>query len=79
MEMTLVQPTRVHRARYFSAWYSDGKITLTGSMNWTAAAAHNSENLNLVASPTIAAAYAGYSFGYRFMTGSLDQNRRHPT
>jgi phosphatidylserine/phosphatidylglycerophosphate/cardiolipin synthase-like enzyme len=38
----------------------DGKITLIGSMNWTAAAAHNSENLNLVASPTIAAAYAGH-------------------
>ena len=38
----------------------DGKITLTGSMNWTASAAHNSENLNLVASPTIAAAYAGH-------------------
>jgi phospholipase D len=38
----------------------DGKITLTGSMNWTGGAALNSENLNLVASPTIAAAYAGH-------------------
>ena len=38
----------------------DGKVTLTGSMNWTGSAAHNSENLNLVASPTIAAAYAGH-------------------
>jgi phosphatidylserine/phosphatidylglycerophosphate/cardiolipin synthase-like enzyme len=38
----------------------DGKVTLTGSMNWTGNAAHNSENLNLVASPTIAAAYAGH-------------------
>jgi phosphatidylserine/phosphatidylglycerophosphate/cardiolipin synthase-like enzyme len=37
----------------------DGKVTLTGSMNWTGGAALNSENLNLVASPTIAAAYAG--------------------
>jgi hypothetical protein len=37
----------------------DGKVTLTGSMNWTGGAAYNSENLNLVASPTIAAAYAG--------------------
>jgi phospholipase D len=38
----------------------DGRVTLTGSMNWTGGAAHNSENLNLVASPTIAAAYAGH-------------------
>ena len=38
----------------------DGKVTLTGSMNWTGSAAHNSENLNLVASPIIAAAYAGH-------------------
>ena len=38
----------------------DGKVTLTGSMNRTGGAALNSENLNLVASPTIAAAYAGH-------------------
>ena len=38
----------------------DGKVTLTGSMNWTGGAAYNSENLNLIASPTIAAAYAGH-------------------
>jgi phosphatidylserine/phosphatidylglycerophosphate/cardiolipin synthase-like enzyme len=38
----------------------DGKVTLTGSMNWTGGAALNSENLKLVASPTIAAAYAGH-------------------
>jgi hypothetical protein len=38
----------------------DGNVTLTGSMNWTGGAAHNSENLNPVASPTIAAAYAGH-------------------
>jgi hypothetical protein len=25
----------------------DGKVTLTGSMNWTGGAAYNSENLNL--------------------------------
>ena len=37
----------------------DGKVTLTDSMNWTGGAAYNSENLNLVASPTIAVAYAG--------------------
>ena len=29
-------------------------------MSWTGGAAHNSENLNLIASPTIAAAYAGH-------------------
>src|SRR5262245_20163769 len=38
----------------------DDQVTLVGSMNWTGGAAHNSENLNLVASPTIAAAYAGH-------------------
>jgi phosphatidylserine/phosphatidylglycerophosphate/cardiolipin synthase-like enzyme len=37
----------------------DSQVTLTGSMNWTGGAAQNSENLNLVASKTIAAAYAG--------------------
>jgi phosphatidylserine/phosphatidylglycerophosphate/cardiolipin synthase-like enzyme len=38
----------------------DSQVTLTGSMNWTGSAAHNSEDLNLVASKTIAAAYAGH-------------------
>jgi phospholipase D len=38
----------------------NGKLTLTGSMNWTGGAAYNSENLKLVASPTIAAADAGH-------------------
>jgi phosphatidylserine/phosphatidylglycerophosphate/cardiolipin synthase-like enzyme len=38
----------------------DGTVTLTGSMNWTGGAALNSENLNLIASRTIAAAYAGH-------------------
>ena len=38
----------------------DGTATLTGSMNWTGGAALNSENLNLIASRTIAAAYAGH-------------------
>ena len=36
----------------------DNQVTLTGSMNWTGGAAQNSENLNLVASKIIAAAYA---------------------
>jgi phosphatidylserine/phosphatidylglycerophosphate/cardiolipin synthase-like enzyme len=38
----------------------DSQVTLTGSMNWTGGAAQNSENLNLVASKIIAAAYAGH-------------------
>ena len=38
----------------------DSQVTLTGSMNWTGGAAQNSENFNLVASKTIAAAYAGH-------------------
>jgi phospholipase D len=38
----------------------DNQVTLTGSMNWSGGAAQNSENLNLVASKIIAAAYAGH-------------------
>jgi phosphatidylserine/phosphatidylglycerophosphate/cardiolipin synthase-like enzyme len=38
----------------------DGAVTLLGSYNWTAGAAQNSENLNLVSSPTVAAAYAAH-------------------
>jgi phosphatidylserine/phosphatidylglycerophosphate/cardiolipin synthase-like enzyme len=38
----------------------DSQVTLTGSMNRTGGAAQNSENLNLVASKIIAAAYAGH-------------------
>jgi len=36
----------------------DGEATLTGSMNWTNGAARNSEDLNLVASRSVAEAYA---------------------
>ena len=36
----------------------DGDATLMGSMNWTNAAARNSEDLNLVASRPVAEAYA---------------------
>jgi phosphatidylserine/phosphatidylglycerophosphate/cardiolipin synthase-like enzyme len=36
----------------------DGAVTLTGSYNWTRGAAANSENLNLICSPAVAAAYA---------------------
>jgi phosphatidylserine/phosphatidylglycerophosphate/cardiolipin synthase-like enzyme len=38
----------------------DGKVTLTGSMNWSGGAARNSENLNLVVSPEVAETYAGH-------------------
>ena len=35
-------------------------VTLMGSYNWTRGAAANSENLNLVSSPAITAAYAAH-------------------
>jgi phosphatidylserine/phosphatidylglycerophosphate/cardiolipin synthase-like enzyme len=35
----------------------DGTVTLMGSYNWTRGALENSEDLNLVSSPTAAAAY----------------------
>ena len=38
----------------------DGAVTLMGSYNWTRSAAANSENLNLVSSPAIAAAYTAH-------------------
>src|SRR5207245_6602347 len=38
----------------------DGTVTLNGSYNWTRGASGNSEDLNLVASPVVAAAYAAH-------------------
>jgi phosphatidylserine/phosphatidylglycerophosphate/cardiolipin synthase-like enzyme len=38
----------------------DGAVTLMGSYNWTAGAAKNSGDLNLVSSPMVAAAYAAH-------------------
>lgn len=38
----------------------DGAVTLNGSYNWTRGASANSEDLNLVASPLVAAAYAAH-------------------
>ena len=38
----------------------DSAVTLTGSMNWTRGSATNSEDLNLVSSPTVATAYAAH-------------------
>ena len=37
---------------------SDEAVTLTGSYNWTRGAAANSEDLKLISSPAVAAAYA---------------------
>ena len=38
----------------------DGKVTIMGSMNWSAGSAMNSENLNLVISPEVAETYAAH-------------------
>jgi phosphatidylserine/phosphatidylglycerophosphate/cardiolipin synthase-like enzyme len=38
----------------------DGAVTLMGSYNWTRGASESSEDLNLVSSPTVAAAYTTY-------------------
>ena len=38
----------------------DEAVTLMGSYSWTRGAAANSENLNLVSSPTVAAAYVAH-------------------
>jgi phosphatidylserine/phosphatidylglycerophosphate/cardiolipin synthase-like enzyme len=38
----------------------DGALALNGSYNWTRGAAENSEDLNLVASPAVAEAYAAH-------------------
>jgi phosphatidylserine/phosphatidylglycerophosphate/cardiolipin synthase-like enzyme len=38
----------------------DGAVTLMGSMNWTRGAAANSEDVNLVSSEAVAAAYAAH-------------------
>jgi phosphatidylserine/phosphatidylglycerophosphate/cardiolipin synthase-like enzyme len=38
----------------------DSAVTLTGSMNWTSGATRNSEDLNLISSPEVAAAYAAH-------------------
>jgi phosphatidylserine/phosphatidylglycerophosphate/cardiolipin synthase-like enzyme len=51
-----------HRARIAHAktMVIDGTVTLNGSYNWTRGAAANSEDLNLVASPAVAEAYAAH-------------------
>jgi phosphatidylserine/phosphatidylglycerophosphate/cardiolipin synthase-like enzyme len=46
------------RIAHAKAMVIDDAVTLMGSMNLTAIGAHNSEDLNLIASPTVAAAHA---------------------
>jgi phosphatidylserine/phosphatidylglycerophosphate/cardiolipin synthase-like enzyme len=48
------------RIAHATAMVIDDEVALVGSMNWTASAARNSENLNLIASPAVAAAYAAH-------------------
>jgi len=51
---------RTARIAHLKTMVIDNAVTLMGSYNWTAGAARNSENLNLVASPVVGAAYAAH-------------------
>jgi len=51
----------------------DGTLTLNGSYNWTRLAAANSEDLNLVASPAVAEAYAAHSRGRQAVSLRFDR------
>jgi phosphatidylserine/phosphatidylglycerophosphate/cardiolipin synthase-like enzyme len=46
------------RIAHEKAMVIDEAVVLTGSYNWTRGAAENSEDLNLISSPTVATAYA---------------------
>jgi phosphatidylserine/phosphatidylglycerophosphate/cardiolipin synthase-like enzyme len=48
------------RIAHAKAMVIDDAVTLMGSMNWTAGAARNLEDLNLVASAGVAAAYSAH-------------------
>ena len=48
------------RLAHAKAMVIDRKVVLTGSMNWTASAARNSEDLNLISSEAVAASYAAH-------------------
>jgi phosphatidylserine/phosphatidylglycerophosphate/cardiolipin synthase-like enzyme len=48
------------RVAHAKAMVIDGAVTLTGSMNWTRGAAVSSEDLNLISSPAVAAAYTAH-------------------
>ena len=45
------------RLAHAKAMVIDRKVVLTGSMNWTAGAARNSDDINLISSEAVAAAY----------------------
>jgi len=51
---------RAVRIAHAKAMVIDRKVVLTGSMNWTASAARNSEDLNLISSEAVAAAYTAH-------------------
>jgi phosphatidylserine/phosphatidylglycerophosphate/cardiolipin synthase-like enzyme len=51
----------------------DGTLTLNGSYNWTRGAAENSEDLNLVASPAVAEAYATHWRGRQALSLKFDR------
>jgi phospholipase D len=48
------------RIAHEKAMVIDETVTLIGSYNWTRGAAANSEDLNLISSPSVAAAYAAH-------------------
>lgn len=48
------------RIAHAKAMVIDRKVTLMGSMNWTASGARNSEDMNLIASEAVAAAYSAH-------------------
>jgi len=50
----------VARIAHAKTMVIDGAVTLNGSYNWTRGASANSEDLNLVASPIVAEAYAAH-------------------
>jgi phosphatidylserine/phosphatidylglycerophosphate/cardiolipin synthase-like enzyme len=50
----------VARIAHAKTMVIDGTVTLNGSYNWTRGASGNSEDLNLVASPIVAATYAAH-------------------
>jgi phosphatidylserine/phosphatidylglycerophosphate/cardiolipin synthase-like enzyme len=48
------------RLAHAKAMVIDRKVVLTGSMNWTVSATRNSEDINLIASEAVAAAYTAH-------------------
>jgi phosphatidylserine/phosphatidylglycerophosphate/cardiolipin synthase-like enzyme len=52
------------RIAHAKAMVIDDAVTLMGSMNWTASAGRNSEDLNLIASITLATLAAPYGFAH---------------